>query len=146
MKKKLLAAVFAASVLISLALTSCNKAKDTSRPGLLVGDWKVMEQGMDDNGNGTWDLDEHFPTVEGYETTIAFKADGTGLTTSYLGAVITIPFSWQLVNGENDIRIICDYAGSVDTSYENIVSFSASEVVTKTSNDVTTNYNTLRKQ
>ena len=135
-------------VLAIALLGSCKKDDDTpaTRAEMLAGTWNTSEVGVDSNANGTWDASEHHPAAGSADAVkITFNGDGTG-TATY--AVIAIPFAitWNLQNNDNDLRLISNVSGTVDTTIENIVSFSNTEAIVRDQSYNPASYMTLKKQ
>lgn len=93
---------------------ACKKDDDDSKPRteMMVGTWRLTEEGFDLNSNGELEMGE---TAEVNDTTdidrATFSSDGTGTHT--LPGSGSESFNWSLVNHDNTLRIIV--TGTTDT-------------------------------
>lgn len=105
-----------------LLFVSCKKEKQNvvpSKAEYLSGKWRVTHFAYDDNGNKK--IDEWEKESAGYddELSIIFNADGTGHTRWYYyydSTEETEDFTWQLENGDKNIRMIFYYEFGNDTT------------------------------
>lgn len=134
-------AVFALGV---LAFGSCKKDDDgKSRHDMIVGTWSTYRVGSDDNANGMFDASEQDTVATGDMSTVTFNGDGSG---SLVSPLITLPFTWNLGNNDNDITITVP---SFDTTTSRILSIDDNyatiiDDISETGTDVT--FTTLKKQ
>lgn len=133
----------------STAVTSCKKDDDTSksRHEMFEGSWKLYQSGEDENGNGIWDANEKVVDSDAELTLIVFKGDGTGsLTGEENGVPMTSTLTWNLQNGDKDLRLINTMSGAPDTIIQNVVSIDASTLVLKDPQDLPFYFVSFNKQ
>lgn len=112
----------------------------------VVGTWKTTQQGNDANNNGIWDASEHQTIPAADASTMLFNSNGTGTQSATLnGTLITIPFTWNLQNNDNDIRVISSFSGTNDTSIMTIISLSNTDWVLKDGTTTPTSFIALKK-
>jgi len=135
--KKILSFSIIGCILAITFFSACNK-KDTGvdrKTLLTTGSWKSYQGGMDDNGNGTWDASERHNIATTDVDTVVFMTDGTGNVSGNLsGLPVTIPFTWLLQNNDNDIRMITSSGGKADTSFNNIITLTTTDMLFRHSN------------
>lgn len=135
--------------LLSLSvLPSCKKkSDDPSRTQLLMGSWKATQQGADDNTNGSWDQSEHHTISSDSTGTFTFSNNGSGtLAVTVMGMPFSQPFTWNLMNNDQDLRMIITGFGSNDTTDLNIVTIDASNLILKDASSTPNDYVQLSKQ
>lgn len=147
MKKLLIPAALVASLMAATVLPSCKKDENSpSRAELLTGSWKNSEEGDDVNGNGSWDASEHSAVPAAEVATGKFNADGSGtLTGTVNGVPLSIPFTWNLQNSENDLRIIYDFLGK-DTTVQKFVSINSTDMILKDESSSPASFVSFKKQ
>jgi hypothetical protein len=150
MKKYTFTVAALAAVMTLSLMPSCKKDDDkNSRSDMMVGTWKPTEEGDDTNKNGVWDTNEHGPIDSSNQlgSSVTFNSGGNG-TVNVAGSTAGLPFSWTLLNNDNDLRIITDF-GPVfgkDTAVTNIVSLTGSELITKDTAGGTASFTLAKKQ
>jgi hypothetical protein len=146
--KRLIIPVAAAALLSTALLPSCKKKDDSpSRAQLVVGTWKDTEEGVDSNKNGSWDASEHNTIAASDQFTLLFNSNGTGtISGTASGFPITGTTTWNLQNNDNDIRLITNILGTVDTTVETIVLLTSTDCILKDESDTLANYTLFKKQ
>ncbi len=95
----------------SLLMGACRKKDDTpARSQLIIGTWAVNAYGNDDNMNGVLDESEHKVIPAGASLVITLRTDNSGVATldSTGKMSVTKGFTWQLINGDDDIKVTVD--------------------------------------
>lgn len=146
MKKLLIpaAAIFALGAL----MTSCKKEDGgKSRHDMIVGKWVNYQHGVDSNKNGTWDAAEMVTDTGSNIVPSEFKADGTGsATANFMGTKFPVPFTWNLQNSDNDIRIIATVLTGTDTSIATILTLTDNNMVIKDASVTPIEFTSFNKQ
>ena len=138
MKKFILASVATLTLLGGLTTTSCKKEEKENRKDMLVGTWRLVQEGEDSNGNGKFDADEKTTVNPQDSYTVQFNSDGTGNTT----AGITLPITWSLQNGDKDLQMTI----VTTSSTLNIVEISNSSLTLKDPTESPAEFITLTTQ
>ncbi|MEO6830884.1 MAG: hypothetical protein ABI378_01560 [Chitinophagaceae bacterium] len=129
------------------AVTSCKKddsAKSTHDK--FIGTWKSYQHGVDSNNNGVWDANEKANDTGSDISTLVFKSDGSGSAAGDFGGTpITLPFTWNLQNNNNDLRMITSFIGT-DTTIQNIVTITDNSLVLKDPSKSPVAFQSLNKQ
>lgn len=146
MKKHFIPVALIAALMAVTVLPSCKKKEDDpTRAQMLVGTWKLSQQGDDTNGDGVWQDSERQAVPADEMATTEFKSDGTGTLTVALFPV-PIPFTWSLQNNDTELKGTTTFMGQSETTVETIVSMSSTDLVTKTSDSSGTFFTALKKQ
>lgn len=146
MKKLLIpaAAIFALGAL----MTSCKKEDGgKSRHDMIVGKWVNYQHGEDTNNNGVWDAAEMITDTGSNIVPFDFKADGSGsATANFMGTTLPITFTWNLQNGDNDLRVITTFMNNTDTSIATILTLTDNNMVIKDASVTPIEFTSFNKQ
>lgn len=124
MKKSFLRPLMVLCAAGTVFAVSCKKSDDTkSRRDQLPGNYYTFQEGDDVNANGIFDDSEKTTIPAGSQDTLAFKADGTGVNKTSAG--LSVPFSWELIDNDANIKIIVP---NLDTITAGIISIDDASV------------------
>jgi hypothetical protein len=136
-----------------LSVSSCKKDDDnnitlTCKSALLVGNWKEVYDGYDDDGNNVWDSAEKNAVPDSIAISLVMNSNGTGSSTQHIfGATFYATTVWSLVNNEQDIKLVATIPGTApNTFYYNIVSLDSNEFVFRDTTQTPVQYGIFRRK